>query len=177
MVIMMIAQYARPKINDYDNLSNVRINLVKINSIALVDSNIEQMAGDGDKYSCVCLGWMYRHARGVRMSYENYSTAVKWYRKAAEQGHANAQFKLGYMYEDGCGVDRNNSTAVEWYRKAAEQGHADAQYNAGKMYEYGKGVDKNYSTAVEWFRKAAEQGYANANSKLGWMYENGWGVD
>ena len=56
---------------------------------------------------------------------------VKWFRIAAEQGHADAQFNLGHMYELGWSVDRNNSTAVEWYRKAAEEGHADAQYRLG----------------------------------------------
>ena len=72
------------------------------------------------------LGNIYYIGRGVD---NNYSTALEWYRKAAEQGHANAQHNLGLMYENGYGVDKNLSTAVEWYRKAVEQGHANAQYN------------------------------------------------
>ena len=55
------------------------------------------------------------------------STAVKRYRKAAEQGDARSQYNLGRMYENGCGVDKNISTAVELYRKAAEQCDAHAQ--------------------------------------------------
>ena len=55
------------------------------------------------------------------------STAVEWYRKAAEQGDARSQYNLGRMYENGCGVDKNISTAVELYRKAAEQCDAHAQ--------------------------------------------------
>ena len=54
-----------------------------------------------------------------------------WYRKAAEQGDASAQYNLGVMYENGHGVEQDDEQAVFWYRKAAEQGYADAQYNLG----------------------------------------------
>ena len=53
----------------------------------------------------------------------DYSTAAEWYRKAAEQWHAQAQFRLGEMCENGNGVEKDDRQAVEWYRKAAEQWH------------------------------------------------------
>jgi uncharacterized protein len=56
----------------------------------------------------------------------------------AEQGDANAQFKLGLMYYNGEGVPEDDAEAVKWYRKAAEQGLAGAQFNLGVMYAYGK---------------------------------------
>ena len=102
--------------------------------------------------------------------------AVEWYRKAADQGYANAQCKLGYCYENGLGVSKDASKAGEWYRKAAEQGLAWAQYNFGVCYYNGIGVRKNYSTAVEWFRKAADQGYTSAQEVLGRCYKYGHGV-
>ena len=49
--------------------------------------------------------------------------------KAAEQGDAIVQFKLGWMYAEGKGVTKDTVKAVEWYQKAAEQGNAAAQYN------------------------------------------------
>ena len=67
---------------------------------------------------------MYRDGRGVR---EDDEEAVRWYRRAAEQGHAPAQTNLGWMYENGRGVRRDRVEAVRWYRLAAEQGNADAQ--------------------------------------------------
>ena len=60
-------------------------------------------------------------AKGVP---KNASQAVTWYRKAAEQGDADAQFNLGVMYAKGVGVPKDASQAVTWFRKAAEQGHA-----------------------------------------------------
>ena len=52
--------------------------------------------------------------------------AVRWYRLAAEQGHAAAQLLLGFQYETGNGVERDFSQAVRWYRLAAENGDDDA---------------------------------------------------
>jgi WD40 repeat protein len=49
---------------------------------------------------------------------------VTWYRKAAEQGNADAQYSLGFMYENGRGVPRDDTAAASWYQKAAEQGNA-----------------------------------------------------
>jgi TPR repeat protein len=94
----------------------------------------------------------------------------------AEQGEADAQFKLGLMYFNGKVVSQNYSEGGKWFRKAAEQGHADAQFVLGSMYLGGKVVSQNYSEAVKWFRKAAEQGYADAQFVLGSMYLSGKGV-
>ena len=97
-------------------------------------------------------------------------------RKAAEQGHAGAQYNLGIMYVQGRGVAQNDATAVSWYRKAAEQGHARAQYGHGIMYAKGRGVARSDATAVSWYRKAGEQGHAGAQFNLGDMYAKGRGV-
>ena len=88
--------------------------------------------------------------------------AVRWHRKAAEQGHAEAQYGLGIRYARGEGVDQDYVEAVRWYRKAAEQGHAEAQYGLGIRYARGEGVDQDYVEAVRWYRKAAEQGHIDA---------------
>ena len=59
--------------------------------------------------------------------------AVKWYRLAAEQDYANAQFNLGNMYVFrplACRQDEDE-VAVKWYRLAAEQDYANAQFNLG----------------------------------------------
>jgi len=42
--------------------------------------------------------------------------------RVAEQGHAEAQFKLWVMYADGQGVTRDSTEAVKWLRKAADHG-------------------------------------------------------
>ncbi len=106
----------------------------------------------------------------------NYTHAIKWYKKAAEQGYAYAQNDLGYLYVMARGVERDYQTAVSWYRKAAEQGNASAQRHLGIMYYEGHGVEQDDKTAVTWFRKAAEQGDVDAQVDLADMYKHGTGV-
>ena len=79
------------------------------------------------------------------------------FRKAADQGHAQAQCNLGSMYKQGQGVPQSYKAALVWYRKAADQGHADAQFNLGLMYDQGRGVPQNFKEALVWYRKAADQ--------------------
>jgi TPR repeat protein len=69
--------------------------------------------------------------------------AVRWYRKAADQGDAGAQSNLGFCYANGTGVAKDEVEAVRWYRKAADQGDAGAQSNLASCYAYGKGVAKD----------------------------------
>ena len=98
------------------------------------------------------------------------------YKAKAEQGDAEAQFDLGFCYDDGRGVEKDYGEAVKWYRKAAEQGHAPAQFNLGYCYANGQGVRKDKEEAVKWYRKAAEQNYTPAQSNLGCCYDSGQGV-
>ncbi len=107
---------------------------------------------------------------------KNHTEAVKWYGKAAEQGHAGAQCNLGVCYKNGEGVAQSWEEAVKWYRKAAEQGNAAAQHNLGVRYANGGGVAQSWEEAVKWYRKAAEQGHAGAQCNLGACYANGEGV-
>jgi len=66
--------------------------------------------------------------------------AVRWWKKAAEQGLANAQFHLGFMFEKGRGVAQSDKEAVRWWKKAADQGDVVAQVNLGLMFCKGRGA-------------------------------------
>ena len=65
--------------------------------------------------------------------------AVKWFRKAAAQNLAAAQYILGDCYDKGYGVAQDDTEAVKWYRKAAEQNCAPAQGRLGACYAIGLG--------------------------------------
>ena len=97
-------------------------------------------------------------------------------RQAAEQGNAQAQSHLGFMYYKGQGVVQDYQEALKWWRKAAEQGNADGQNNLGFMYYKGWGVAKDYQEAVKWWRKAAAQEHGPAQLGLGTCYAAGRGV-
>ena len=55
--------------------------------------------------------------------------AVKWFRKAAEQNLADAQYILGVCYDSGEGVAKDEIEAYKWWLLAAGQGNDDAKYN------------------------------------------------
>ena len=92
--------------------------------------------------------------------------AVKWFRKAAEQGNAKAQYILGVSLVNGQGVEQDEVEALKWIRKAAEQGISKAQYVLGACYQNGIVADKNITEAVKWYRKAAAQGHEKAMTAL-----------
>jgi TPR repeat protein len=70
------------------------------------------------------LGELYYFGLGVDKDYEK---AAEWYQKAALQGDADAQYKLGVCYYYGHGTSQDHTKAVEWLQKAADQGQEDAQ--------------------------------------------------
>ena len=124
-------------------------------------------------------------------------------RRQAEQGSAEAQMRLGFMYKSGRWVPQDDAEAERWFRLAAEQddpeatrwfrlaieplpaaelrlaaeqGDPEAQFDLGFMYRNGEGVPQDDAEAVKWYRLAAEQGHADAQYNLGGMYGNGVGV-
>jgi Sel1 repeat len=97
---------------------------------------------------------MYQSGQGAL---RNDAEAIKWYRKAAEQGDALAQFNLGIMYTKGEGVSQNATEAALWYHLAADHGLAGAQFNLGMMYVEGQGVSQDYVQAHMWLNLAASQ--------------------
>ncbi len=107
---------------------------------------------------------------------KKFEEAASWFRGSAEKENASAQCYLGYLYENGIGVEKSNVEAAKWYTKAAEQGDTLAQNNLGSMYREGKGVPKNFEEAARWFRVAAGQGQVLAQYNLAIMYQIGAGV-
>ncbi len=124
------------------------------------------LAEQGEALAQSRLGVMY--ARGEDGVPRDYAKALKWLRKAAVQGVAEAQFELAelyLMYHNGDDVRKDDAEMVKWYRKAAMQGFAEAQYTIGTMYHtgfsYGTGqsVPQDNVQAHMWYDLAVAQGF------------------
>ena len=102
------------------------------------------------------VGSMYNDGEATVV--EDDRETMRWFRIAAEQGDARAQFNLGTMYDHGDGVIEADAEAARWYRMAAEQGHASAQFNLGLMYDNGLGVIEDDTLAHIWFNIASANG-------------------
>ena len=114
--------------------------------------------------------------QGQLNQYENAREAIKWYRKAANLGHAESQFELAMMCRGGYDIPVDYEEAAKWYLKAANQGHAYAQYHLGILYETGEGVAENFEEAIKWYFKAANQNVEGAQYAIGVCYSSGHAV-
>jgi TPR repeat protein len=92
----------------------------------------------------------------------NFAVALEKIKPLAEQGDAEAQFRLGLMYREGKGVTQDVKEAAAWLSKAAEQGQVEAQENLGLSYAKGLGVERDWVQADKWFNIAAASGKETA---------------
>lgn len=86
------------------------------------------------------------------------SVALKWYQDKADEGDPDAQYNLGFMYETGFSVPRDDGRAAQWYELAAARRDVPAQLRLGLMYLAGAGVKQSEIQAVKWIESAAERG-------------------
>ncbi|MDR2196264.1 MAG: SEL1-like repeat protein [Gallionellaceae bacterium] len=156
---------------------------------------LESMAEQGNAEAQRRLGDWNIKAKKSEERWGSNAGAVKWYLKAAEQGHLMAQLELanmlgggdqfGFNYSDSDvkaaeqGLGRE-AAALHWYRKAAEQNHDYADYvhvlfgsdypqdKLGSAYSNGWGVVKDEAQAEVWYRKAAEEYRKAAQLGEGW---------
>lgn len=118
----------------------------------------------GDPGAQYNLGLLYGSGNGIA---KNLTEAAKWYRRAADQGHAKAQAMLGVLFSSGQGVPQSQTEAIKWWQRAADQGDADARFNLGMAYWKGDGVTQDFDKAAALFRSMAPAGSTYARSVLG----------
>jgi TPR repeat protein len=89
----------------------------------------------------------------------------------------NAYARLGYMYVNGTGVEKNLHKGCILTKLSAAQGNQYAQYELGRMYFIGEGVTQDLSEARRLFKLSAAQENKYAQYNLGEMYYCGDGVE
>lgn len=107
---------------------------------------------------------------------KDYLASAKLFEEFAQQGDAEAQYRVGSQYDLGEGVPANLNEALKWYRLSAKQNFAKAQTRLGQVYQLGRGVPKDVKVAAEWYRKAAHRNDPEAQQALGQLYVSGSGV-
>ena len=94
--------------------------------------------------------------------------------QAAEQGLAEAQYRLALNYASGVGVDKNAEHARVWLEKAAAQLHVEAQYQLGLYYLQ---EDLKCDKALAWLNSAYLLGDWAAAGEISRLYRRGFCVD
>jgi S1-C subfamily serine protease len=97
-----------------------------------------------------------------------YREAIRGYRRAADQGDADAQVNLAWVYYFGEGVPKDVAEAARWFRKAADQGRAVAQFNLAVIYDLGTDVPQDLIEAYKWYNLAAANEEPFATDARNW---------
>jgi TPR repeat protein len=128
-------------------------------------------ADAGDVSAQLMLGALYSQG-----SEEDDVKSARWFKMAAEQGSAPAQYALGLYFFEGKGVAKDLVESTRWLKLAAENQNADAQFEFGRRLLHGVGVPKDGSKAINCFVSAAGNGNLQALGYLGSFYYLGAGV-
>ena len=112
-------------------------------------------------------------ASGVK---QDPARAMRYLRRAADKGNADAQYELADSLAKGKGCEQNYKQANQYFEKAANQGNAKSCMRLADAYLNGYGVPKNKKLVAQWAEQAANLGDAEGQRVLGLCYFNGFGV-
>jgi TPR repeat protein len=84
----------------------------------------------------------------------NLQLAFRLFLSAANAGNRGAQLNVGYFYDIGVGIQRNQEMALYWYKRAYRRGDASAAHNIATIWR------RNHKPkrALAWFRRAVKLG-------------------
>lgn len=160
---------------DYWDLRDViRENTLTLDERGEAVSELETLAGNGDKYAQYLMGKLWRDGPLLTPNTVN---ACYWFQQAAEQGHSYAQYALGKLLLSDDVEVRDPAEGVRWLETAAQNGNDYAAYRLGKEYYRGKNVDRSFTAAAKWFDRAAQDGNQYAQYMLVKLYLMGQGVE
>jgi len=128
------------------------------------------LVAEGDAEAMCRIGRMYENGEGTA---QNYSMALRWYRRAANQDHAEAHFNVGRMFENSIGVPRDFKAAFEAYTAAADLGHETAGLKQAEFLARGLGTYPDVARAAELLGQAADAGNDEAFDALVELWDTG----
>ncbi|MDB9753100.1 sel1 repeat family protein [Oceanospirillaceae bacterium] len=116
----------------------------------------------------------------------DYSAAVELLLPLAIDGNGYAQYRMGYMYAVGKGVQRSHKKKLEWYERAAKSGYVPAFSSTARAYQMLGGEsslsgptqesEAYHKQAFKWYSKAADAGSSSGLHGLAQLYNGGYGV-
>ncbi len=124
---------------------------------------LQQLAAQHNAHAQLLLGDAYRN---YRQPVPDLDLALYWYRQAADQGLAEAQYQLARLYLEQTATP---AQALEPLLLAAEKSHAGAQVLLGRMAEQGELLPRNHLMARRYYLQATEAGSLDGRHQLAWL--------
>jgi len=100
---------------------------------------------------------------------EEEKQAFEWYRKAANQGCAEAMTAVGWCLYKGIGVESNLSDALSWLKDAATQGDMRGQLLLAEIYAKDERCE-NRDEALYWFCQLAQHESLRKPELIGYAF-------
>lgn len=119
----------------------------------------EQAAAQGHIKALYQMGLVYEEEG-------QYSAAIAAFHRAAEAGSVGAMGRLGYLFWQGLGLDRDPEQALHWLGKAARRDCQVSKTHLGTMLYDGDGVARDQLTGIRLVEEAAASGEPLAIEKL-----------
>jgi hypothetical protein len=157
-------------------ICRINIGVQQLPTVAVFTDRRFPMTAPGSLLRVISIGVIAAAACLVAVSAQAQDIATL--QEQANQGDAEAQYKLAGAYFSGTGgVSKNNELGAEWLQKAAKLGHAAAQNALSIMYRSGfpPYIPKDPKQGLDWLRKSADHGYATAEYNLALVYRDGYG--
>ncbi|MGB6002811.1 MAG: tetratricopeptide repeat protein [Thermoanaerobaculia bacterium] len=130
------------------DVSNVSENI----DVALEETRYRAASGDLESQYDLAAQLVMLDMTGTSPGFKE---AEIWFRKAAAQGHLQAQAFLCNVYYRGVAVPRVPTETFRWCQGAAEAGNRLSQFWLGSIYESGEGIPQDYARARFWYTLAA----------------------
>ena len=153
--------------NNQDSLIPIKIDTLM--AIQWYEKSADQCYAQA-QYS---LAYIYENTSG---NLKNNQRAFDLYKAAANQGLADALYRMGRIYQYGITdiVAKNDTIALKYYQQAADLACPAAMLNLGLLYYWGGDMVKaDKHKTITLFQNAAELGYAEAQYRLGLSYMYG----
>lgn len=176
MAALVTIVLTTPKIKRTENKSERSVNIESKEELVLDYSQMTEkelmvLAYDGDPMACYSLGVLYDY--GSESTQQNFTKAMEWYRTADAFGQKNAAAAIGYLYLNGCGVEKDSDYARAYFERAVEQGDAQGYAGLGRLLLDAGSTDVEM---IDNFKLARNAGVLDGTYYLGYVYEKGLGT-
>ena len=96
----------------------------------------------------------------------NWVAAREAFAEAAQHGSPTAMAYLGWIHEEGHGIEANDALAAIWYTRAVEAGASHLAVKLGWLHLGGSETIRNRELSEQWFLYGIEQGDLDAHVAL-----------
>lgn len=155
--------FRQAKASGNEDAANFLLTLFEPMYRELTEDTLERVRGDSPR-SIPLIDEFGLYKLGLQaVEKQQYAQAFGYWQPLANDGHAESQYQVARLLENGQGVAADFDRALYWYDRAAQKGHGAAQLRLGR-YHMNESPDPNKALGFYWIQSAADNGNADAQA-------------